>query len=272
MSETTPDLALGASSEIALRASSEIALRATGLHKHFGGVTAVRDVSIDVHVGEIHAVIGPNGAGKSTLINLLSGELFANQGSIRIGDADITRLAPDRRARAGVGRAYQKTTIFPRFSVHENVRLAAQAGSPRRLRMFGGVDGDEEVHQRTAETLARTGLSARGRAIAGHLSHGEQRQLEIAMVLATAPKIILLDEPLAGMGPSEARGIVALIASLKVGRAILLVEHDMDAVFELADRLTVMQDGAVIASGWPHQVRTHPMVRSAYLGNHGAEP
>src|SRR5258708_22270063 len=175
----------------------EIALRAAGLHKHFGGVAAVSDVSIDVHIGEIHAVIGPNGAGKSTLINLLSGELFANAGAILLGDADITRLAPDRRARAGLGRAYQKTTIFPQFSVHENVRLAAQARSGAPLRMFGGVHSDLGVHQRAAEALAKAGLSARGQAIADHLSHGEQRQLEIAMVLATEPKIILLDEPLA---------------------------------------------------------------------------
>jgi branched-chain amino acid transport system ATP-binding protein len=186
-----------------------------------------------------------------------------------LGDADITWLRPDRRARAGLGRAYQKTTIFPQFSVHENVRLAAQARSRRPLRMFGGVGADDEVHRCAAEALAKVGLSARGEATADHLSHGEQRQLEIAMVLATQPRIILLDEPLAGMGQSEARGIVDLIASLKVGRAVLIVEHDMDAVFELADRLTVMQDGAVIASGLPQEVRMHPLVRSAYLGNHG---
>jgi branched-chain amino acid transport system ATP-binding protein len=188
-----------------------------------------------------------------------------------LGDADISRLPPDRRARAGLGRAYQKTTIFPQFSVHENVRLAAQARSRRCLRMFGGVGSDDQVHHGTVEALARVGLSARGRAMAGHLSHGEQRQLEIAMVLATEPTIILLDEPLAGMGQSEARGIVDLIASLKLGRAVLIVEHDMDAVFELADRLTVMQDGAVIAAGVPHQVRMHPLVRSAYLGDHGED-
>jgi branched-chain amino acid transport system ATP-binding protein len=251
---------------------SHIALRAAGLHKHFGGVVAVSDVSIDVHVGEIHAVIGPNGAGKSTLINLLSGELFANAGAIGLGDTDITRLPPHRRARIGLGRAYQKTTIFPQFSVHENVRLAAQARSRRPLRMFGGISSDVQAHQSTAEALAKTGLSARAQMIAAHLSHGEQRQLEIAMVLATDPKIILLDEPLAGMGPSEARGIVDLIASLKLGRAVLIVEHDMDAVFELADRLTVMQDGAVIASGLPQEVRMHPAVRIAYLGDHGEMP
>lgn len=253
------------------KALTGIALRAARLHKHFGGVAAVSDVSIDVLVGEIHAVIGPNGAGKSTLINLLSGELFANDGSITLGDAEITRLAPDRRARAGLGRAYQKTTIFPQFSAHENVRLAAQARSRRALRMFGAARSDHELLRRTAEALAKAGLSSRGQAIAAHLSHGEQRQLEIAMVLATDPTIILLDEPLAGMGQAEARGIVDLIASLKIGRAVLIVEHDMDAVFELADRLTVMHDGRVIASGLPHEVRMHPAVRTAYLGDDGAD-
>ena len=244
---------------------SEVALSATALDKHFGGLRAVSGVSVDVHVGEVHAVIGPNGAGKSTLINLLSGELFANAGRIMLGDADITRLAPDRRARAGLGRAYQKTTIFPKFTVHENVRLAAQARSPHRLRMFGGVGSDAAVRARAAEAIARVGLAGREAVIA------EQRQLEIAMVLATDPRIVLLDEPLAGMGQAEARGIIALIASLKQGRAVLIVEHDMDAVFALADRLTVMHDGRVIASGPPQEVRMHPAVRAAYLGDHGAD-
>ena len=249
--------------------ASLIALRAQNLHKHFGGVTAVSGVSIDVHVGEVHAVIGPNGAGKSTLINLLSGELFANEGAIMLGETDITRLAPDRRARAGLGRAYQKTTIFPQFSVHENVRLAAQARGHAPLRMFGGIHADADVHQRAADAIVSAGLTARTAMTASQLSHGEQRQLEIAMVLATDPAIILLDEPLAGMGQSEARDIIALIASLKKGRAVMIVEHDMDAVFELADRLTVMHDGHMIATGLPQEVRMHPAVRSAYLGDHG---
>jgi len=248
---------------------AEIALHARHLRKQFGGVRAVSDVSIDVHANEVHAVIGPNGAGKSTLINLLSGELFANAGSILLGDTDITRLAPDQRARAGLGRAYQKTTIFPRFTVHENVRLAAQARAPTPLRMFGGVRSNEAVLARAAAAIADAGLSGRDNIVAKLLSHGEQRQLEIAMVLATDPKIILLDEPLAGMGQAEARAIIALIASLKQGRAVLIVEHDMDAVFELADRLTVMHDGHVIATGVPAEVRLHPAVREAYLGNHG---
>lgn len=250
-------------------AVSQVALRASGLHKRFGGLKAVSDVSIDVHVDEIHAVIGPNGAGKSTLINLLSGELFANDGAIMLDAADITRLPPDRRARHGLGRAYQKTTIFPKFTVHENVRLAAQARSPSPLRMFGSVRSDTNVHDLTTQAIARVGLTAQTGIVANDLSHGEQRQLEIAMVLATNPRIVLLDEPLAGMGQAEARGIIDLISSLKVGRAVLLVEHDMDAVFELADRLTVMHDGCVIASGSPQEVRMHPAVRTAYLGDHG---
>jgi branched-chain amino acid transport system ATP-binding protein len=243
-----------------------IALRAEGLKKHFGGLVAVSDVSLDVHAGEIHAVIGPNGAGKSTLINLLSGDLTPSAGEIMLHGSDITRLAPDRRARAGLGRSYQKTTIFPQFTVQENVRLAAQAHSASPLKMFGNVTSDADVNRRTREALDQAALTSRGRMIATHLSHGEQRQLEIAMVLATQPRIILLDEPLAGMGQSEARKVVDLIASLKKDCAVLVVEHDMDAVFELADRLTVMADGHVIASGLPQDVRTDPAVRLAYLG------
>ena len=253
-------------------AEPQIALRAPGLKKHFGGLTAVADVSLDVHVGEIHAVIGPNGAGKSTLINLLSGDLTPSAGEVLLsgqtaaGFQDITRFAPDRRARAGLGRSYQKTTIFPQFTAQENVRLAAQAHAASPLKMFGNVFSDADVNRRTADALEQAGLGTRARMIATHLSHGEQRQLEIAMVLATQPRIILLDEPLAGMGQSEARKVVDLIASLKKGRAVLVVEHDMDAVFELADRLTVMADGHVIASGSPQAVRVDPAVRVAYLG------
>ncbi|WP_322515399.1 ABC transporter ATP-binding protein [Rhodopseudomonas palustris] len=247
----------------------EIALHAERLGKRFGGLRAVADVSLVVKRGEIHAVIGPNGAGKSTLINLLSGELSASTGTVRLGDTDITALAPDKRARAGIGRAFQKTTIFPRFTVHENVRLAAQARSRAPLRMFGGASADPEVQRRTIEAITKAGLAGRESIIANVLSHGEQRQLEIAMVLATGPSIVLLDEPLAGMGQAEARSIIALIASLRECHAVLIVEHDMDAVFELADRLTVMQDGHVIASGLPQDVRRHPAVRAAYLGTHG---
>lgn len=247
--------------------NSSAALRAEGLQRRFGGLVAVSDVSLDVHAGEIHAVIGPNGAGKSTLINLLSGDLAPSAGEILLEGRDITRLAPDRRARAGLGRSYQKTTIFPQFTAQENVRLAAQAHAASPLRMFGNVFSDISVNRLAAGALEQAGLAARAQIVATHLSHGEQRQLEIAMVLATQPRIVLLDEPLAGMGQSEARKMVDLIASLKQGRAVLVVEHDMDAVFELADRLTVMADGHVIASGPPQQVRIDPAVRLAYLGN-----
>ncbi|EGP09079.1 benzoate transport protein, ATPase component [Bradyrhizobiaceae bacterium SG-6C] len=246
-------------------ADPDIVLRAVGLKKHFGGLAAVSDVSLDVRLGEIHAVIGPNGAGKSTLINLLSGDLSVSAGEIMLGSSDMTGLGPDRRARAGLGRSYQKTTIFPQFTAQENVRLAAQAHAASPLKMFGNVFSDADV-RRTREALEQAGLTSRAQMIATHLSHGEQRQLEIAMVLATQPRIILLDEPLAGMGQAEARKVVDLIASLKSGRAVLVVEHDMDAVFELADRLTVMADGHVIASGLPQDVRADPAVRLAYLG------
>jgi branched-chain amino acid transport system ATP-binding protein len=246
---------------------SKPALRAIGLHKHFGGLTAVSDVSLDVKAGEIHAVIGPNGAGKSTLINLLSGDLSLNAGEILLGDRDITKLRADKRSLAGLGRSYQKTTIFQQFTAQENVRLAAQAHAPSPLKMSGGVYSDDVVSARTRDALDKTGLTRRAHLTASHLSHGEQRQLEIAMVLATQPRVILLDEPLAGMGQAEARGMVALIASLKADRAVLVVEHDMDAVFELADRLTVMADGQVIASGLPQDVRNDPAVKLAYLGD-----
>lgn len=249
----------------------DIALRTAGLQKRFGGLLAVSGVSIDIRVGEIHAVIGPNGAGKSTLINLLAGELLPTSGEVLLNGADITSLSPDRRARAGLGRAYQKTTLFAQFSVHENVRLAAQARSAAPLRMFGGTRPDRPYLQLVTDAIDRVGLSTRSQITADKLSHGEQRQLEIAMVLATNPRVILLDEPLAGMGPSEARGIIGLIASLKADRALLVVEHDMDAVFELADRLTVMQDGRIIATGLPQDVRVNPAVRTAYLGADGGD-
>lgn len=248
---------------------SEIAraeLRATKLCKRFGGVQAVSDVSLDARAGEIHAVIGPNGAGKSTLINLLSGDFPVDTGDIHLGTSDIARLRADKRARAGLGRSYQKTTIFQQFTAQENVRLAAQAHSKSPLRMSGGAYADEVVNARTLDALEQTGLMARSHLRAMHLSHGEQRQLEIAMVLATQPRVILLDEPLAGMGQAEARSMVDLIAKLKIGRAVIVVEHDMDAVFELADRLTVMADGRVIASGLPQDVRNDAAVKAAYLG------
>ncbi len=245
---------------------SEILLKANALEKRYGGLRAVSGVSIDVHRDEVHAVIGPNGAGKSTLINMLSGDVSVTAGAIMLRDRDITTLRPESRAMAGVGRSYQKTTIFAGATVFENVRLAAQAHGGQPLRLFGAASRDHNVNARAEAAIAEVGLSHRSKTIARFMSHGEQRQLEIAMVLATEPKVILLDEPLAGMGHAEASRMIAIIRRLKDGRAVLLVEHDMDAVFALADRLTVMADGQVIASGDPAHVRSHPAVRTAYLG------
>lgn len=249
---------------------SEILLKATALEKRYGGLKAVSGVSIDVHRDEVHAVIGPNGAGKSTLINLLSGDTPVTSGAVMLGERDITALPPQSRAMAGVGRSYQKTTIFQTSTVFENVRLAAQAHGGQALRMFGAVSHDGNVNARAQAALDEVGLMQRAQTIAKFMSHGEQRQLEIAMVLATEPRVILLDEPLAGMGQAEASRMIELVKRLKIGRAVLLVEHDMDAVFALADRLTVMADGQMIASGSPDHVRNHPAVRAAYLGHdHG---
>jgi branched-chain amino acid transport system ATP-binding protein len=250
----------------------EVALSVHGLEKRFGGLKAVSGVSLDVRMGEIHAVIGPNGAGKSTLINLISGDLRPTSGTVAIGGTRVTRLGPERRALAGLGRCYQKTTIFPGATAFDNVRLAAQAHARRPVRMFADARRDEAVNEQARRALATVGLSERGETTAAFLSHGEQRQLEIAMAVATQPKILLLDEPLAGMGQGEAQRMVALIASLKRDCAVLLVEHDMDAVFALADRLTVLDNGRVIASGDPREVRAHPAVRTAYLGEPEAVP
>jgi branched-chain amino acid transport system ATP-binding protein len=242
------------------------AMQTYALCKRFGGLAAVSDVTLTLKTGEIHAVIGPNGAGKTTLVNLLSGDLAPSSGEIHLAGTRVTSFGPDRRGMAGVGRSYQKTTIFPDFSVFENVRLAAQAHAPGRLSLIRRADADAKVRARAEEALAIVGLSERARARAGAISHGEQRQLEIAMVLATAPKVLLLDEPLAGMSQAESRRMVDLIGRLREGRAVLLVEHDMDAVFAIADRLTVMADGIVIATGRPEDVRREPAVRTAYLG------
>ena len=241
-------------------------LEARRLTRRFGGLTAVSDVSLSLHADQIHAVIGPNGAGKSTLVNLLSGEIAPSAGDVLLAGHDITRHAPDRRARLGLGRSYQKTTIFPALSLSENVRLAAQAGSRHAMAFFRSAPEDRRIAEITRRCLADAGLDLPPDTPARQLSHGAQRQLEIAMVLAISPKLILLDEPLAGMGQREAEGIISLIARLRAGRAILLIEHDMDAVFALADHLTVMVNGRVIASGPPEATRAEKAVRQAYLG------
>ncbi len=242
-------------------------LRTESLSRRFGGLAAVSNVAIDLAVGQLHAVLGPNGAGKSTLINLLSGDLRASAGRIRYRGVDITNLAAHRRSRLGIGRSYQKTNIFPGFSAFENCRLAAQSRAPRALHVFAPAVTHESTNAAANAALAAAGLDGRRDVVAAALSHGEQRQLEIAMVLATAPDVLLLDEPLAGMGAEEAARMIALLKQLAPKHAILLVEHDMDAVFAVADVITVMVSGQVLESGPPPQIRASAAVRQAYLGD-----
>jgi len=245
---------------------SDALVTTQGLTRRFGGLMAVNNVAIALHRQRLHAVLGPNGAGKTTLINLLSGDLPLSSGSIVYRGGDISRLTPDRRSRLGIGRSYQKTNIFPAFSAFENCRLAAQSRAPRVLAIVSDAMTHAPVCAAAGRALDAAGLSARADVIASTLSHGEQRQLEIAMVLATAPDVLLLDEPLAGMGAEEAQRMIELLKKLKAEHAILLVEHDMDAVFALADRLTVMVDGRVLESGAPETIRASAAVQEAYLG------
>jgi branched-chain amino acid transport system ATP-binding protein len=250
---------------------NDAVLSTRGLSRRFGGLMAVSDVAIELHKGRLHAVLGPNGAGKTTLINLVSGDLPATAGSIRYKGHDITRYSSDRRSRIGIGRSYQKTNIFPGFTAFENCRLAAQSRSPRVLHVFAAAAAHLPVCKAALSALDAAGLAARGDRVASTLSHGEQRQLEIAMVLATAPEVLLLDEPLAGMGADEAQRMVGLLKALAREHAILLVEHDMDAVFAVADVITVMVNGQVLESGAPAQIRASPAVRRAYLGEDDEE-
>ena len=241
-------------------------LQVRGLSKHFGGLAAVDDISLDVGVGELHAVIGPNGAGKTTLINVLSGDLSPSAGSVLFRGTEMAHLAPERRSRLGVGRSYQKVNIFPAFSALENCRLAAQSREPRPLNWLRDAMSYESVLENARRTLAAVGLADRAAVMAATLSHGEQRQLEIAMSLATDPKLLLLDEPLAGMGAEETLNMVKLIGELTKNHAILLVEHDMDAVFRLAQVLTVIVNGKILATGAPETIRANREVQRAYLG------
>ena len=245
---------------------NEVLLSAKHLTKRFGGLAAVNDVSVELMQGRIHAVIGPNGAGKSTLTNLLSGDIAPTSGSVTLGTQDVTGWKPEKISRAGLGRSYQKTNIFLPFTVWENVRLAAQSRTPHPAAWLRRATDFQANNERATQAIELAGLLNRKNAIAGTISHGEQRQLEIAMTLATEPKVLLLDEPLAGMGTAEAERMVQLLLRIKPQHAIMLVEHDMDAVFALADRLTVMVNGQVIASGTPAEVRADANVQSAYLG------
>ena len=242
------------------------ALSARGLTRRFGGLVAVSDISLDLYPGQAHAVIGPNGAGKSTLINLLSGAIPADAGTIHLRGADVTDQPDWRRARAGVGRGFQRGDAFPALTVLENARLAAQSrvrggGLLRRAR------DDAETLERAHTALADAGLASCGGLLAGALSHGQTRLLEIALVLATGPFVLLLDEPLAGLGAEETAPVVALLRRLTHEHAVLLVEHDMDVVFAVATEITVMVDGRVLESGPPAAIRASAAVRDAYLGH-----
>jgi branched-chain amino acid transport system ATP-binding protein len=245
-------------------------LEVEALTKQFGGLRAVSDVQLSVHVGQVHVVIGPNGAGKSTLINMLSGDLVPTAGRVTLDGRDVTGMPADRISRMGVGRSYQKTNIFQGFTVLENCRLAAQSRAPHPWRLLRRFDRYPETLALARRAIALAELEGREDVVAATLSHGEQRQLEIALSLATDPRVLLLDEPLAGMGAEESQRMVRLINKLKEGHAILLVEHDIDAVFAVADVLTVMLEGRVLASGAPAAIRSNPEVQVAYLGTEDA--
>jgi branched-chain amino acid transport system ATP-binding protein len=247
--------------------SAPPALETQGLSRTFGGLRAVRDVSLTLRHGELHAVIGPNGAGKSTLVNLLSGEIVPTTGRVLLAGGDITRLVAHARVHRGIARSFQRTNIFAPLSMLENVRLAAQAVSGAGLGL-GRASAAVALIEKARAALARVGLTDGFERPAGTLAHGQQRQLEIAMALVSEPKVLLLDEPLAGMGPEEGERMAALLKSLASDLAVLLIEHDMDFVFKVADRMTVMVEGGVLASGRPDEVRANSAVQSAYLGGH----
>jgi branched-chain amino acid transport system ATP-binding protein len=245
---------------------SEAILQARGLSRHFGGLMALEDVSLDCEMGRVHAVIGPNGAGKSTLINLLSGDLPASAGQVWFKGHEVTGSRAERISHLGIARTYQSTNLFLPFSAFENCRLAAQSRLPGSMHFVRPARAREDLNAEARRALAAVGLADRADIVVAALSHGEQRQVEVAMALATRPRVLLLDEPLAGMGLEESARIVTLLRELAREHAILLVEHDMDAVFAIADILTVMVNGRVLESGTPQQIRSSSVVQQAYLG------
>jgi branched-chain amino acid transport system ATP-binding protein len=236
------------------------------LNKHFGGIVATDNLSIDVLPGEIHAVIGPNGAGKTTLVAQLSGMLKPDGGKVLFDGHDVTALPAPKRSMLGLARSFQITSIFRDFSAVDNVALAIQAHSGHSFRFWRPARTDARLQAPAREVLKQVGLEDRADVISGNLAHGEQRQLEIAMALATKPKLLLLDEPMAGMGAEDSEQMTRFLISLKGKYTMLLIEHDMDAVFRLADRITVLVYGKAIATGTPDEIRNNPEVRSAYLG------
>ena len=245
---------------------SEVLLRIEGLSKSFGALRATDGIDLEVHEGETLAVIGPNGAGKTTLIGQLAGNLEPDAGSIRFAGEDITGLTAPRRARKGFARSFQVTSVFPEFTALENVMLAVQAHAGHSFRFWRPARQDPALIEPARAVLKDVGLQDRTDTVAANMSHGEHRQLEVAMALATKPRVLLLDEPMAGMGIDESQRMIALLGTLKRRQTMILVEHDMDAVFRLADRIAVLVYGRVIASGLPEEIRMNAEVRRAYLG------
>jgi len=245
---------------------AETLLQIEGLTKRFGGVVPADAISLDIAPGEVHAIIGPNGAGKTTLIGLLSGELAPQQGRIRFDGEDITRLPVYRRSQLGLARSFQITSLFRGFTALDNVALAVQAHRGHSFRFWRDARSEDELRKPALAALTRVGLAERAGMRIERLSHGELRQLEIAMALAAQPRLLLLDEPMAGLGPEESAQMVLMLRQLKGSTTILLIEHDMEAVFALADRLTVLVYGRIIASGDPETIRADAGVRRAYLG------
>ena len=241
-------------------------LELRGVTKRFGGVVATDDVTLEITRGEVHALIGPNGAGKTTLIGQISGALPTESGRILFNGTDVTQLPAHARVAAGLARSYQITSIFRRSSVLDNLALAVQARSGSSFHFWRPVRAERALYDEAAAIAAEIGLRERLNTIAATLAHGEQRALEVGLALATRPRLVLLDEPMAGMGPQDSKAIIALIERIRANVTVLLVEHDMDAVFRLANRISVLVNGRVIATGAPATIRADPDVRRAYLG------
>lgn len=242
-------------------------LQIDGLVKRFGGLTATDHAHLSVRAGEVHALIGPNGAGKTTLIHQISGSLAPDAGQIRFDGVDITRRPMHERVLSGLARSYQITNIFKRLSVLDNLAMAVLARSGSSLRFWRAARAEQARYDEAAQVAERVGLGARLHTLAGALAHGEQRQLEVGLGLATRPRLLLLDEPMAGMGPDESERMVQLLQSVRADVTLLLIEHDMEAVFRLADHLSVLVAGRIIASGSPAEIRANDEVRRAYLGD-----
>jgi branched-chain amino acid transport system ATP-binding protein len=243
-----------------------LALRLSNVSKAFEGLRALDGVSLAVTAGERRAIIGPNGAGKTTLFSLISGETGATEGRITLFGRDVTRLAPHRRAALGLARTYQITNLFPRLTALENCLLAVQALTSAKLHLHRALSSYTDHFTRARSVLAAVGLEGKEDEVVRNLSHGEQRQLEIALALAGAPKLLLLDEPTAGLSPAESHMMTALLKKLDPAITLLVIEHDMDVAFELTDRITVLHYGKVIADGLGHEVKVNPLVQEIYLG------